>query len=42
MNKYFFFESWLLTAKFYEYPKKWLELFKDYVCEVDWNWTIIN
>lgn len=36
------FESWVLTARFYGYPKEWLELFKECDYEGDWNWTIIN
>lgn len=36
------FESWVLTAKFYGYPKEWIELFKECDYEGDWNWTIIN
>ena len=36
------FESWVLTARFYGYPKEWLELFKECDYECDWNWTIIN
>ena len=36
------FESWVLTAKFYGYPKEWVKLFKECNYEGDWNWTIIN
>ena len=36
------FESWVLTAKFYGYPKEWLELFKECNYTGDWYWTIIN
>ena len=36
------FESWVLTAKFYGYPKEWIKLFNECDYEGDWNWTIIN
>lgn len=36
------FESWVLTAKYYDYPDKWLQLFKDAGYSGDHYWTIIN
>tara|TARA_R110000782_G_scaffold243386_4_gene329979 strand:+ start:32724 stop:33374 length:651 start_codon:yes stop_codon:yes gene_type:complete len=36
------FESWVLTAKFYDYPEGWLEVFNEAGYTGDWYWTIIN
>jgi ubiquinone/menaquinone biosynthesis C-methylase UbiE len=36
------FESWVLTAEFYDYPKGWIELFKEAGYEGDYYWTIIE
>lgn len=38
----FFFESWVLTAKYYDYPSGWLDLFKEAGYTGDYFWTIIN
>jgi cyclopropane fatty-acyl-phospholipid synthase-like methyltransferase len=36
------FESWVLTAEFYDYPSGWELLFNDAGYTGDWNWTIID
>lgn len=36
------FESWVLTAKFHEYPEAWLKLFAESGYTGDWFWTIID
>jgi len=36
------FESWVLTAKFYDYPSGWLHLFKEAGYTGDYFWTIIE
>ena len=36
------FESWVLTAKFYDYPKGWVELFEEAGYTGDYFWTIIE
>lgn len=36
------FESWVLTAKFYDYPEGWIELFKEAGYTGDYYWTIID
>jgi ubiquinone/menaquinone biosynthesis C-methylase UbiE len=36
------FESWVLTAKFHDYPKGWLELFAEAGYTGDYYWTIIE
>ena len=36
------FESWVLTAKFYGYPKEWLELFRECSYNGSYFWTIIK
>jgi len=36
------FESWVLTAKFHDYPSGWLELFKEAGYTGDYCWTIIE
>ncbi|MCW9034155.1 MAG: class I SAM-dependent methyltransferase [Rhodospirillales bacterium] len=35
------FESWVLTAKFYDYPEGWLKVFEEANYTGDWFWTII-
>jgi len=36
------FESWVLTAYFYDYPEGWIKLFNDAGYTGDYNWTIIS
>lgn len=36
------FESWVLTAKFYDYPAGWCELFEEAGYTGDYDWTIIE
>ncbi len=36
------FESWVLTAKFYDYPEGWKTLFKEAGYTGNWYWTIIE
>jgi ubiquinone/menaquinone biosynthesis C-methylase UbiE len=36
------FESWVLTAKYYDYPDGWLQLFRDAGYSGDWYWTVIE
>jgi len=36
------FESWVLTAEFYDYPEGWKSLFDEAGYTGDWNWTIIE
>jgi SAM-dependent methyltransferase len=36
------FESWVLTAKFHDYPEGWLKLFKEAGYSGDWYWTVFN
>ena len=36
------FESWVLTAQFYDYPEGWLKLFKEAGYSGDYYWTIIE
>tara|TARA_R110000782_G_scaffold67650_5_gene136622 strand:+ start:12346 stop:12996 length:651 start_codon:yes stop_codon:yes gene_type:complete len=36
------FESWVLTAKFYDYPEGWVRLFEEAGYTGDWYWTIIS
>ena len=36
------FESWVLTAYFYDYPDGWLKLYEEAGYTGDYNWTIIN
>ena len=36
------FESWVLTANFYDYPAGWVSLFKEAGYIGDWYWTIIQ
>jgi len=35
------FLSWVLTAKFHDYPEGWLELFREAGYTGDWFWTIV-
>jgi SAM-dependent methyltransferase len=36
------FESWVLTAEFYDYPEGWVELFREAGYTGDYYWTIIE
>lgn len=36
------FESWVLTARFYDYPQGWLEVFSQAGYTGDWYWTIVE
>jgi SAM-dependent methyltransferase len=36
------FESWVLTAEFYDYPQGWIELFEEAGYTGDYYWTIIE
>lgn len=36
------FESWVLTAEFYDYPQGWKQLFKEAGYSGDYYWTIIE
>ena len=36
------FESWVLTAEFYDYPDGWVSLFNEAGYTGDWYWTIIE
>ncbi len=36
------FESWVLTAEFYDYPDGWIKLFQEARYTGDWYWTIIE
>lgn len=36
------FESWVLTARFHDYPKGWIELFREAGYTGDYYWTIID
>ena len=36
------FESWVLTADFYDYPQGWVELFREAGYTGDYYWTIIE
>lgn len=36
------FESWVLTANFYDYPDGWVSLFREAGYTGDWYWTIIE
>lgn len=36
------FESWVLTAEFYDYPKGWVEFFQEAGYTGDYYWTIIE
>ncbi len=36
------FESWVLTAQFYDYPAGWIKLFQEAGYTGDWYWTVFN
>ena len=36
------FLSWVLTAKFHDYPDGWIRLFKEANYTGDWDWTIVE
>lgn len=36
------FESWVLTAKFHDYPDGWIKLFKEAGYTGDYYWTIVD
>ena len=36
------FLSWVLTAKFHDYPAGWIKLFKEAGYTGDWYWTILE
>ena len=36
------FESWVLTAEFYDYPSGWIKLFKEAKYTGNYYWTIVN
>ena len=36
------FLSWVLTAKFHDYPEGWIQLFQDAGYSGDWYWTIVE
>ena len=36
------FLSWVLTAKFHDYPDGWLKLFREAGYTGDWHWTILE
>lgn len=36
------FESWVLTAKFHDYPEGWIRLFKEAGYTGDYFWTIVE
>lgn len=36
------FESWVLTAKFHDYPKGWIEAFREAGYTGDYCWTIVE
>lgn len=36
------FESWVLTARFHDYPDGWLKVFEEARYTGDWYWTIIR
>ena len=36
------FESWVLTAEFYDYPDGWVALFEEAGYMGDYYWTIIQ
>jgi ubiquinone/menaquinone biosynthesis C-methylase UbiE len=35
------FLNWVLTAKYHDYPKNWVKLFKKAKYSGDWYWTIV-
>ncbi|HUO43438.1 MAG TPA: class I SAM-dependent methyltransferase [Burkholderiales bacterium] len=36
------FMSWVLTAKFHDYPDQWVKLFREAGYTGDWYWTILE
>jgi hypothetical protein len=36
------FESWVLTARFHDYPQGWIELFAEAGYLGDYYWTIVE
>ena len=36
------FESWVLTARYHDFPDKWLQLFKEASYTGDYYWTVIG
>jgi SAM-dependent methyltransferase len=36
------FESWVLTAKFHDYPPGWLAVFDEAGYTGDWFWTVVT
>ncbi len=36
------FMSWVLTAKFHDYPDSWIKLFREASYTGDWYWTILE
>ena len=36
------FESWVLTARYHDFPDKWLQLFKEAGYTGDYYWTVIG
>ena len=36
------FLSWVLTAKFHDYPNGWIAVFQEANFSGDWNWTIVE
>ena len=36
------FESWVLTAEYYDYPEEWLKLYNEAGYTGDYDWTIIE
>jgi ubiquinone/menaquinone biosynthesis C-methylase UbiE len=36
------FLSWVLTAKFHDFPEGWIQLFREAGYSGDWNWTIVE
>ena len=36
------FESWVLTAKFHDYPQGWIEVFAEAGYTGDYYWTIVE
>ena len=35
------FEKWVLTAKFHDYPDKWIKIFNSINYDGDWYWTLL-
>ncbi len=36
------FMKWVLTARYHDYPKGWLELFSEAGYTGDWHWTVLE